>query len=105
MPRVILEAMAAGVPCIGTKVGGTPEVICNKDVGFLVPPRDENALAEAMIKLANTPKQDIKVLIGRVQERIRTNFGHDVVIKKLENIYKTELTHYYESDRRQKSNV
>ena len=105
MPRVILEAMAAGVPCIGTKVGGTPEVICNKDVGFLVPPGDENALAEAMIKLANTPKQDIKVLIGRAQERIRSNFGHEVVIKKLENIYKTELTRYYESDKRQKSNV
>lgn len=105
MPRVILEAMAAGVPCIGTKIGGTPEVICNKDVGFLVPPGDENALAEAMIKLANTPKQNIKVLIGKAQERIRSNFGHDVVIKKLENIYKTELTHYYESDRRQKSNV
>lgn len=105
MPRVILEAMAAGVPCIGTKIGGTPEVICNKDVGFLVPPGDENALAEAMIKLANTPKQDIKVLIGKAQERIRSNFGHDVVIKKLENIYKTEITHYYESDRRQKSNV
>ena len=105
MPRVLLEAMAVGVPCIGTNVGGTPELLPNSDIGYLVPPRDADALAEAMITLANTPEQKLKGLIERVRERIRTNFSHEVVAKKLEDTYETEINHYYESNRRQKSRV
>jgi len=36
MPRVILEAMAAGIPCIGTNIGGTPEVLCDNEFGYIV---------------------------------------------------------------------
>jgi glycosyltransferase involved in cell wall biosynthesis len=105
MPLVILEAMAAGVPCIASSLSGIPEVINNSDVGLLVPPKDENALAEAMITLANAPEQKLKGIIERAKERIRSNFNHDVVMKKLENTYEMEINHYYESNRRQKSNV
>ncbi|MBW8041636.1 MAG: glycosyltransferase [Planctomycetes bacterium] len=105
MPRVILEAMAAGVPCVGTKIGGTPEVICNNDIGYVVESRDSEALAQAMTKLAKmTPKKQQK-LIDNAKQRIYSHYSHDVVIRKLENIYETELTDYYESDKRQKSNV
>jgi len=103
MPRAILEAMAAGIPCIATEAGGIPEIINSRDVGILVPPMDENALAEAMITLANTPKQKLKDLIEKARERVRTIFDHDVVKKKLENTYEMEMNHYYESDRFQKS--
>jgi len=105
MPLVILEAMAAGVPCIASSLSGIPEVIDSSDVGFLVPPRDSDALAEAMITLANAPEQKLKGIIERAKERIRTNFNHDVVMKKLGNTYEMEINHYYESNRWQKSNV
>ncbi len=105
MPLVILEAMAAGVPCIASSLSGIPEVINNSDVGLLVPPKDANALAEAMITLANAPEQKLKGIIERAKERIRTNFNHDVVMIKLENTYEMEINHYYESNRWQKSNV
>jgi len=105
MPRVLLEAMAVGVPCIGTKIGGTPEVLCNSDVGYLVPSKDADALAEAMTTLAHTPEQKLKNLVERARETIRANFSHDVVAKKLENTYEMEMNRYYESDRWQKSNV
>ena len=105
MPRVLLEAMAVGVPCIGTSVGGTPELLCNSDIGCLVPPRDADALAEAMITVANTPEQELKGLIERARERIRSNFSHDVVAKKLEDVYIKEMSRKYESDRRQKSSI
>ena len=57
MPRAILEAMAAGVPCIATEVGGIPEILPNRDVGRLVPARDPQALAWAMIDFAQSPAE------------------------------------------------
>jgi glycosyltransferase involved in cell wall biosynthesis len=95
MPRVILEAMAAGVPCIGTKVGGTPEVICNDDIGYVVEPGDSEALAEAMMKLAKITPDKRQKLVDNARQRIYSHYSHDVVMRKLENIYETEIKRYY----------
>jgi len=105
MPRVILEAMAAGVPCIATEVGGIPEIISGNNVGVLVPPKDSEALAEAMIELAKMPDKKRQKLVDNARQKVYSCYTHKVIMRKLENIYKTEVTHYYESNRRQKSNV
>lgn len=47
----LLEAMAAGVPVVATKVGGTPEVLEDGKTGLLVPPNDPVALSEAIRRL------------------------------------------------------
>ena len=47
----LLEAMYAGLPVIGSNVGGIPEVIIDRDTGLLVPIEDIGALCEAMIEL------------------------------------------------------
>lgn len=47
----ILEAMAAGLPVIASKVGGIPEVVKNGETGLIVPPNDPKALAEAINEL------------------------------------------------------
>jgi len=90
MPRVILEAMAAGVPCIGTNVGGIPEVICNKDVGCVVPSKDSEALAQAMISVANLPNQELETLVGQAQAQVREFYSHDVTRAKLAKLYEAQ---------------
>lgn len=48
LPTVLLEAMASGCPCVSTKVSGVPEIIEDGRTGFLVPPADDAALADAI---------------------------------------------------------
>lgn len=52
---VFIEAQALGVPVVGTNVGGIPDVIEDGKTGLLVPPRDEHALTEAIIKMLEHP--------------------------------------------------
>jgi len=91
MPRAILEAMAAGVPCIATQVGGIPEILPNRDVGRLVPARDSNALATAMIDLANAPARQLRQLVGNASDRVRRLYSHEVVREKLVDLYESEF--------------
>jgi glycosyltransferase involved in cell wall biosynthesis len=52
---VLLEAAATGVPIIGSRVGGIPECMVDGKTGFLVPERDEEALARRMAELLEDP--------------------------------------------------
>jgi glycosyltransferase involved in cell wall biosynthesis len=45
---VLVEAMACGVPVIGSRIGGIPTVIAHGDTGLLVPPANARALADAI---------------------------------------------------------
>jgi glycosyltransferase involved in cell wall biosynthesis len=97
MPRVLLEAMAAGVPCVATQVGGIPEVINGEAVGFLVPPGDPEALAEMMLRVAKMPGEELAEVIEKARGRIRRFYSHDVVKKKLEALYESEFAASQES--------
>lgn len=47
----LVDAMAASKACVATRVGGVPEVVADGETGLLVPPRDDEALAEGIIAL------------------------------------------------------
>ena len=58
-PRVIIEAMACGLPCVMTKVGSANDLVWNNVNAWVVPTRDKTALSKAMIEVI-TNKQKVK---------------------------------------------
>lgn len=55
MGRVLVEAMAAGRPIVATEVGGIPDLVKHKETGLLVPPGNDQALAEAILQVLMDP--------------------------------------------------
>ncbi|ASJ03243.1 glycosyl transferase [Thermococcus profundus] len=87
---VILEAMASAVPVVTTTVGGIPEVVGESGSGILVPPGDEFALAEAILKLLHD-----KELAGKFGEAgrkaVENRYSWRVVAGDIENVYEDAL--------------
>jgi colanic acid/amylovoran biosynthesis glycosyltransferase len=57
IPNVLKEAMASGMPVVGTRHAGIPELIEDGVSGLLVPERNQAALADALQRLALQPEQ------------------------------------------------
>jgi len=55
-PGAALEAMASGLPVVGSRVGGVPEVVADGVTGYVVPPSDPQALADALQRYAQDPQ-------------------------------------------------
>jgi colanic acid/amylovoran biosynthesis glycosyltransferase len=66
LPNVVGEAMACGVPVVGTPVGGILEMLTDGETGLVVPAEDAGALADALVRLAADPG-----LARRLGERAR----------------------------------
>jgi L-malate glycosyltransferase len=81
----ILDAMAAGLPVVATQVGGIPEAVRDGETGFLVPPRNPAALAEAMARLAGDAALR-GALGGRGREAVR-EFGADRTATLTRSLY------------------
>jgi glycosyltransferase involved in cell wall biosynthesis len=89
LPYIVLEAAAAGVPLITTKVGGLPEIF-GPDSAELVPPGDPAALARAINLALRDPgaKSDVGV---RLQVRVREIFSSDAMTDAVLGAYRTAL--------------
>jgi len=79
---VYIEAMLCGVPIIGTNVTAMPEVIPSEDYGFLVPPVDPSALAEAIERGLNKEWDKEKIVT------YARSFDWDKRIAEFEKVYK-----------------
>ncbi len=74
LPNVLLEAGALGIPQIATTAGGCVEVVEAGKTGLLVPPRNPQSLAEAIVKLADDPVLR-KEMGARARRRVETDFS------------------------------
>ncbi len=90
-PLVVLEAMAAGVPVVASRVGGIPDQIRPGREGILVPPGDPKALSEALLGLLRDPERARRMgEAGRL--RAATEFSHENMVRRVEGIYRDALT-------------
>jgi glycosyltransferase involved in cell wall biosynthesis len=88
MPIVLLEAAAAGLPVVATLVGGNHEVISDKETGFLVPPRDSEALGRAMLRLMQTPEGERRIMGERGRDYVQRQYRLGRVVDRWEEIYR-----------------
>jgi len=83
--RVLIEAMAATTPVIGTTVGGIPDIIQDGLTGFLVPPGDADALAEKMIYLLENPSE-VLAMGQRGREFVQSYFSPEIYYQGYQKI-------------------
>jgi len=81
---VLLEAMTHGLPCVGTNTEAVAEIIADGETGFLVPPGNDEALAECLIRLLRDP--ELRRRMGNAgRARVEKHFSWQRVAIAVEN--------------------
>jgi N-acetyl-alpha-D-glucosaminyl L-malate synthase BshA len=83
----LLEAMAAGLPVVATKVGGNTESVVDGYNGFLVAPKDPRALAKSVLRIITD--HDLEIKFGENSIKLyKAKFSSEKQIKKIIEVYK-----------------
>ena len=86
-----LEAMAAGRPVVGSRVGGIPEMVMDGETGLLVPPRNAEALSEALATVIRDAR--LREHLGAAgRSRAERVFGLEAHGRRLEGLYTEVLS-------------
>jgi glycosyltransferase involved in cell wall biosynthesis len=88
-PTVLLEAMAHGLPVIGSRIGGIPDLIEEGSSGLLVPPDDPARLAESMRVLLADRDLRHKLAAGARERSLK--FDTEVVVPQIVDVYESTL--------------
>lgn len=83
---VLLEAMACGVPVIGTRIGGIPEVIVDEETGYMVEVGDTAAVADKAISLLKDDERHKRFRENSVKH-VREYFLSEKIVSVYEEIY------------------
>ncbi|MFA5156878.1 MAG: GT4 family glycosyltransferase PelF [Candidatus Omnitrophota bacterium] len=91
--RVIIEAQAAGVPVIATKVGGIVDVIDDGITGMLVPPADPSAIAEAALKIFRDSDFSAR-LAAAALEKAKDRYNVELMVNNTIEVYQQALDNF-----------
>ena len=72
---------------VATRVGGNQEVVCDGESGFLVPPRDADALALAMLRLMELSEVERRDMGERGRAHVQSHYGLKRIVARWENLY------------------
>ena len=89
LPMAVEEAMASGTAVVATDVGGLSELIPDPSYGLLVPPRDPEAIANAILHLARNPGE-AQLMASKAAERVAGEFSLAQTVTRHRELYERE---------------
>ncbi len=89
-PNVVLEAMAARVPLVATRVGGIPEIVRDRETALLTPAGDSGAMAVALLELMDNAQLRSQLTV-RAHERVASEFTPAQYDARLMAVYQKVL--------------
>lgn len=91
MSNTLLEAMATGLPCVATRVGGNPDLVDDLRTGFLVNSGDASGLADRIMKLAGEP--ELRSAFGaRGRQKVESQFSLRQMVENYTRLYAAPLS-------------
>lgn len=94
LPIIVLEAMAAAKPVVATALPGLNEVVVDGDTGLLVPPRDPDRLAAAVLQVLRDP-QRARVMGQRGRARVSAEFSVARMVEATTAVYSAAIAAEY----------
>jgi lipopolysaccharide heptosyltransferase II len=91
--RVIIEAMASGVPVVATKVGGVVDIIQDGKNGLLVPPADPKSMADAVMRIFKDP-QLARELAENAYAQVKEKYNLELMVKNTLDVYRDALSNF-----------
>lgn len=88
LPMALLEAMAAGLPVVGTQVGEIPSLLTGSQGGYVVPPGAPAEFAAAMEKVMRMESLDLGAMGARNRAYVASTFSMDRIVEAWERIYR-----------------
>ncbi|MCX5669507.1 MAG: lipopolysaccharide heptosyltransferase II [Candidatus Omnitrophica bacterium] len=91
--RVVVEAQAAGVPVVATKVGGVIDIIEDGKNGLLVPPADAKSMAEAIMRIFKDT-QFARELAQNAYAKVKEKYNVELMVKNTLDVYREVLNNF-----------
>ncbi len=88
--NAFLEAMAAGIPVIGTPVGGIPDFLTHERTGLMVPPDDPDVLGKTIARLCSDPELKQRIVL-EARNLVQEKYSWDMVAKSVNNLFQNHV--------------
>lgn len=90
-PNVVLEAMTVGLPVVATAVGGVPELIKPNETGYLVPPREPQSLASAMLDMMSRSTEQRLRMGEAARALVDAHYSLEAVVNRWESLIRSAV--------------
>ncbi len=92
-PVAILEAMAMQVPVVATDVGAVSEMVLHGRTGFVVPPREPDAIAEAVMRYLHMPDEQVRQMMEAARQRVESEYSVGKIARQQKCLYESLVVH------------
>ena len=95
IPNVVVEAMAIGLPVVSTDCGGIPELIANGVNGWLVPTRNPEAMAVAVMNFRELSLEKIEAVRFAARKKVERQHNEERMVEGMERLYLEVLSRFH----------